>query len=190
MRSYHRTYGLPVTITNCSNNYGPRQYPEKLIPLMIFNALQGKALPIYGDGQQIRDWLFVEDHCTAIHAVLKSGHLGETYLVGGRNQPPNIELVRRICAILDERFPDSPHAPHADLMQHVTDRPGHDRRYDVTTEKIETELGWQPQHDLNQGLRDTVDWYLQNSDWITAVTGGEGFANWMNENYTQRGTDK
>jgi dTDP-glucose 4,6-dehydratase len=190
VRAYHRTYGLPVTITNCSNNYGPRQYPEKLIPLMIFNALQGKRLPIYGDGQQIRDWLYVEDHCTAIHAVLTAGRLGETYLVGGRNQPPNIELVRRICAILDERFPNSPHAPHAKLMQHVSDRPGHDRRYDVTTGKIEAQLGWQPQHDLDQGLRDTVDWYLQNGGWITAVTGGEGFANWMNENYTQRGAGK
>ena len=190
VRAYHRTYGLPITITNCSNNYGPRQFPEKLIPLVIFNALQGKPLPIYGDGQQIRDWLYVEDHCTAIHAVLTKGRLGETYLVGGRNQPPNIELVRQICAILDERFPASPHTPHADLMQHVTDRPGHDRRYDITTGKIETELGWQPQHDLDQGLRGTVDWYLGNSAWITAVTGGAGFDDWMNKNYTQRGAGK
>lgn len=190
VRSYYRTYGLPVTITNCSNNYGPRQYPEKLIPLMIFNALQGNPLPIYGDGQQIRDWLYVEDHCTAIHAVLTKGRLGETYLVGGRNQPPNIELVRRICAILDDRFPDSPHVPHADLMQHVTDRPGHDRRYDIATDKIEAELGWQPQHDLDQGLRSTVDWYLNNGDWITSVTGGAGFEDWINENYTKRGNDK
>lgn len=189
VRAYYKTYGLPVTITNCSNNYGPRQFPEKLIPLMIFNALQGKPLPIYGDGQQVRDWLYVEDHCTAIHAVLQKGRLSETYLVGGRNQPPNVELVRLICAILDEHFPDSPHYPHADLIQFVADRPGHDRRYDVSTTKMEDELGWQPQYNLDQGLHNTVAWYLKNSNWITAVTGGESFANWINENYTQRGAE-
>lgn len=189
VRAYYKTYGLPVTLTNCSNNYGPRQFPEKLIPLMIFNALQGKPLPLYGDGQQVRDWLYVEDHCTAIHAVLQEGRLGETYLVGGRNQPPNVELVRLICAIMDEHFPDSPHRPHADLMQFVADRPGHDRRYDVSTTKIEDELGWQPQHNLDQGLRSTVAWYLEHGDWITAVTGGEVFAQWVNKNYTQRGAE-
>lgn len=189
VRAYHRTYDLPITLTNCSNNYGPHQFPEKLIPLIIFNALQGKPLPIYGDGQQVRDWLYVEDHCTAIHTVLQSGRLGETYLVGGRNQPPNVEIVRLICAILDEHFPDSPHTPHAGLMQFVADRPGHDRRYDVSTAKIEQELGWQPLHDLEQGLRRTVNWYLQNGEWIQTVTGKDSYAQWMDQNYTHRGAD-
>jgi dTDP-glucose 4,6-dehydratase len=188
VRAYHHTYGLPVTITNCSNNYGPRQFPEKLIPLVLLNALQGKPLPVYGDGQQVRDWLYVDDHCAAIQAVLRAGQPGETYLVGGRNQPPNLEIVHLICALLDQRFPDSPYTPHARLIQYVADRPGHDRRYDVDTTKIETELGWQPRHDLEQGLRDTVDWYLAHPDWVTTVTGGGDFARWLELNYTQRGT--
>lgn len=156
---------------------------------MILNALQGKPLPIYGDGQQIRDWLYVEDHCTAIHAVLTSGRLGETYLIGGRNQPPNVAIISLICRILDEQFPDSPYTPHAGLMQHVADRPGHDRRYDVATDKIESELGWQPQHDLELGLRSTVDWYLHNSDWVTAVTGSNSYTQWIDRNYTYRGAE-
>lgn len=184
VRAYFHTYGLPVTLTNCSNNYGPFQFPEKLIPLMVLNAAQGKALPIYGDGRQVRDWLYVEDHCEAIYLVVKNGKTGETYNVGGGNQPYNIDLVREICAILDELRPTG--APHARLMTHVQDRPGHDRRYAMDTAKIRAELGWTPRHDLESGLRATVEWYLENQDWVKSVLGDAGYAAWLEKNYAKR----
>lgn len=183
VRAYFHTYGLPVTLTNCSNNYGPLQFPEKLIPLMVLNATQGKALPIYGDGKQIRDWLYVEDHCEAIYLVVKNGKTGETYNVGGGNQPYNIDLVREICAILDELRPAG--APHASLMTHVQDRPGHDRRYDMDITKIHAELGWQPRYNIESGLRATVEWYLENQDWVKSVLGDEGYAAWLQKNYAK-----
>ena len=186
VRAYHHTYGLPVTMTNCTNNYGPYQFPEKLIPLMILNALEGKALPIYGDGQQVRDWLYVEDHCDAIWQVLRKGIPGETYNIGGDNQPTNLEIVQQICAILDERLPDSPHHPHANLIHYVTDRPGHDRRYAMNIRKIEAELGWQPAIDLADGLRKTVDWYLKNSDWVTTILQEKNYQGWLEKNYAGR----
>jgi len=166
VRAYGHTYGLPISITNCSNNYGPLQYPEKLIPLVILNALSGKDLPIYGDGKQIRDWLFVEDHCEAILRVITDGHQGQTYNVGGDNQPTNIEIVELICSILDELVTDSPHAPHESLICHVADRPGHDRRYAMDNSKILDELGWEPEYELTQGLSMTIDWYLSNIEWV------------------------
>lgn len=184
VRAYFHTYGLPVTMTNCSNNYGPFQFPEKLIPLMVMNAVQGKALPIYGDGKQIRDWLYVEDHCEAIYLVVKHGKLGETYNVGGGNQPYNIDLVREICSILDELRPSG--APHANLMMHVQDRPGHDRRYAMDITKIRAELGWMPRHDIESGLRATVQWYLDNPDWVKSVLGQDGYAAWLEKNYAKR----
>ncbi len=162
VRSYGHTYGLPFTLTNCSNNYGPRQFPEKLIPLMILNALRGQQLPIYGDGQQIRDWLYVEDHCEAIWTVLKDSQPGETYAIGGGNQPANLQIVNTLCDILDELRPDSPHTPHRQLIRYVTDRPGHDRRYAMDITKIGRQLNWQPRHSLSSGLLKTVEWYLQN----------------------------
>ncbi|GAB4503844.1 MAG: dTDP-glucose 4,6-dehydratase [Anaerolineales bacterium] len=183
-RAYFHTYGLPVTITNCSNNYGPYQFPEKLIPLMILNALQGKPLPVYGDGKQIRDWLYVEDHCEAIYRVLQKGKPGETYNVGGGNQPYNIDLVKEICALLDDLQP----APvkYASLITHVADRPGHDRRYAMDISKIRAELGWQPRHDLASGLRATVKWYLANLDWVAKISRAEDFQAWVEENYGKR----
>jgi len=184
VRAYARTYGLPVTITNCSNNYGPHQFPEKLIPLTILNALEGKPVPVYGDGQQVRDWLFVDDHCKAIHQVLCSGRPGETYHVGGNNQPTNLEVVRAICSILDERRPGR---RHAELIQTVVDRPGHDRRYALDTGKIAIELGWQPQHDLASGLRETTDWYLTHPAWVEALRRGGDYQAWLERNYGQRG---
>jgi dTDP-glucose 4,6-dehydratase len=184
VRAYFHTYGLPVTITNCSNNYGPFQFPEKLIPLMVLNAVRGKALPIYGDGKQIRDWLYVEDHCEAIYRVAKDGKPGETYNVGGGNQPYNIDLVTEICTILDELQPNS--APHAALMTHVTDRPGHDRRYAMDITKIRRELGWTPRHDIESGLRETVQWYLNNTDWVKAVLEQDGYGDWLEKNYEKR----
>lgn len=184
VRAYFHTYGLPVTLTNCSNNYGPYQFPEKLIPLMIDNALQGKPLPVYGDGKQVRDWLYVADHCEAIWRVVQAGQNGETYNVGGGNQPYNIEIVRQICAILDELRPAS--APHARLIMHVPDRPGHDRRYAMDISKIHRELGWAPRHDLESGLRQTVEWYLGNMDWVQAVAGDSGFQAWLEKNYHGR----
>ncbi|RME06984.1 MAG: dTDP-glucose 4,6-dehydratase [Anaerolineae bacterium] len=186
VRAYGHTYGLPVTITNCSNNYGPYQFPEKLIPLMLLNALEGKPLPVYGDGQQVRDWLYVEDHCEAIWLVLRRGAPGETYNIGGDNQPANLAIVRQLCALLDERFPDSPHTPHADLITHVRDRPGHDRRYAMDIRKIRTELGWRPRHTLSEGLRKTVDWYLANQDWVEAIRQREDYRAWMERNYAAR----
>ena len=190
VRAYFHTYGLPVGITNCSNNYGPRQFPEKLIPLMILNAKTGKPLPIYGDGMQIRDWLYVEDHCEAIFQVIQGGRPGETYNVGGDNQPPNIEIVRTICALLDELQADSSFCPHTSLMTHVADRPGHDRRYDVNIEKIGRELGWQPRQSLQSGLRQTVTWYLEHPEWLEAIQQHSDLQTWMNKNYTERGGKK
>jgi dTDP-glucose 4,6-dehydratase len=170
VRAYFHTYGLPTLITNCSNNYGPYQFPEKLIPLMILNAIEGKPLPIYGDGQNIRDWLFVEDHCRAIALVLNKGIPGETYNVGGGAERTNLWLVQQLCAILDELRPDSPHAPHHQLMNYVTDRPGHDRRYAIDFRKLERELGWSPLENIESGLRKTVQWYLDRADWCREVT--------------------
>jgi dTDP-glucose 4,6-dehydratase len=186
VRAYSHTYKLPVTITNCSNNYGPYQFPEKLIPLVILNALAGKPLPVYGDGMQIRDWLYVEDHCEAIRLVLEKGRVGETYNIGGNNQPPNIEIVRSICVILDELLPDSPHRPHESLIKFVADRPGHDRRYAIDLTKINRELGWQPKESLQTGLRKTVEWYLQNSEWVAAIRQRQEYGNWMQANYGGR----
>ena len=186
-RAFAHTYGLPVTITNCSNNYGPYQFPEKLMPLMILNALQGKPLPIYGDGLQVRDWLYVEDHCEAIHLVLRRGRLGETYNLGGDNQPTNLDIAREICAILDERLPASPHKPHARLIQMVADRPGHDRRYAMQIAKIRTELGWQPRRDIETGLSDTIEWFLSHPAWIDAILQQSEYGRWMEQNYGRRG---
>lgn len=186
VRAYSITFGLPITISNCSNNYGPRQFPEKLIPLMILNALNGKGLPIYGDGMQIRDWLYVDDHCEAILRIIKNGRIGETYCVGGDNQPPNIEIVKTICEIMDELQADSPHTPHEKLITYVADRPGHDRRYDINIGKIEAELGWKPSHDLRQGLVDTVKWYLANPEWLEEITKQADYSTWVSKNYTER----
>jgi len=185
VRSYNHSFGLPITISNCSNNYGPYQFPEKLIPLMILNALTGKPLPIYGDGMQIRDWLYVEDHCEAIWTIIQNGSVGESYNIGGGNQPPNIEIVKKICGIFDER--DLPNTPHEKLITYVKDRPGHDRRYAMNIEKIHQELGWEPKHDLANGLRDTVDWYLDNTDWLNAIIKEKDYQQWVEINYQQRG---
>ncbi len=170
VRAYFHTYGLPTLITNCSNNYGPYQFPEKLIPLMILNGIAGKPLPIYGDGQNVRDWLYVGDHCLAIELVLVKGTPGETYNVGGAAERDNLWLVNKLCEILDEYLPDSPHRPHSQLIEYVTDRPGHDRRYAIDFSKLNRELGWQPIEDIESGLRRTVRWYLDNPDWCQAVT--------------------
>jgi dTDP-glucose 4,6-dehydratase len=185
VRAYFHTYGLPVTLTNCSNNYGPYQFPEKLIPLMILNALAGKPLPVYGDGKQIRDWLYVDDHCEAIHLVLRDGKPGETYNVGGRNQPCNIDIVNELCALLDELHPES--GPHARLITHVPDRPGHDRRYAMNISKIQSALGWTPRHDIKSGLRATVVWYLENAEWVRAILAQNEYQTWLDKNYKERG---
>ena len=169
VRAYHHTYGLPTLTTNCSNNYGPYHFPEKLIPLMILTALRGEPLPVYGDGQQIRDWLYVEDHCGAIRTVLERGTPGETYNVGGHNERTNLEVVKTVCALLNELAPHSPHAPHESLITFVTDRPGHDRRYAIDAGKIERDLGWVPEETLETGLEKTVRWYLENREWCEAV---------------------
>ncbi len=184
VRAYGTTYGLPVTVSNCSNNYGPYQFPEKLIPLMILNGVAGKPLPVYGAGAQVRDWLHVKDHCAAIRLILKDGTPGETYCVGGDNQPSNLEIVKMICAVLDKRFPEA--APHERLITFVKDRPGHDFRYDIDTAKIERELGWQPSYSLTDGLEETVDWYLSHGAWIDSVTGTDTFGAWMDRNYSNR----
>jgi dTDP-glucose 4,6-dehydratase len=173
VRAYYQTYGLPVLVTNCSNNYGPYQFPEKLIPLMILNALEGKPLPVYGDGQQVRDWLFVEDHCRAIRAVLDRGTPGQTYNVGGNCERTNLNVVRRVCSIVDELRPGLPHAPSASLIEFVPDRPGHDRRYSVDAGKIHRELGWQPRESFESGMERTVRWYLDARDWVDRVGSGE-----------------
>lgn len=185
VRAYNLSFGLPITISNCSNNYGPYQFPEKLIPLMILNALTGKPLPIYGDGMQIRDWLYVEDHCEAIWLIIQKGKVGESYNIGGENQPPNMEIVRTICKILDEK--GLPNKPHEDLITYVKDRPGHDRRYAMNINKIRNELDWRPKHDLQEGLRKTVEWYLDNTDWLNAILKEKDYQQWVQLNYQKRG---
>jgi dTDP-glucose 4,6-dehydratase len=182
VRAWHHTYGLPVLTTNCSNNYGPYHFPEKLIPLVIHNALAGKPLPIYGDGQQVRDWLYVEDHCKAIMRVLQDGRLGETYNVGGWNEKPNIEVVRTLCALLDELQPRADGESYATQMTFVKDRPGHDRRYAIDARKLERELGWRPEETFESGLRKTVQWYLGHGDWVEEVTSGS-YRAWIGQNY-------
>ena len=182
VRAYHHTYGLPVLTTNCSNNYGPYHFPEKLIPLMIVNALAGKPLPVYGDGQQIRDWLYVRDHCSAIRRVLDAGRLGETYNVGGGNEMPNIDIVHTVCALLDELSPRADDQPYRHQITYVTDRPGHDRRYAIDARKIEQELGWKPAETFETGIRKTVRWYLDNQAWVANVQSG-GYRDWMAKQY-------
>jgi dTDP-glucose 4,6-dehydratase len=186
VRSYGHTYGLPITITNCSNNYGPYQFPEKLIPLIILNAMEGKPLPVYGDGQQIRDWLHVEDHCDAIHLVLKKGTVGSTYNIGGENQPANLTIVETICEILDEVLADSKYIPHKNLIEFVKDRPGHDRRYDMDIRRISTELNWHPRHSLTDGLLDTVNWYISHPEWVSAIRQKREYKGWLDLNYKSR----
>jgi len=181
VRAYHETFGLPVLLTNCSNNYGPYQFPEKLIPLILLNAVEGKPLPIYGDGKNVRDWLYVEDHCAGILLVLQQGRLGEKYNIGGHNERPNIEIVDRICAVLEDLLParDNPAlrdkgvGAYTGLKTFVTDRPGHDRRYAIDATKIRRELGWEARHDFESGIRKTVQWYLDHRDWCAAVQAGQ-----------------
>ncbi len=172
-RAYHHTYGLPVLVTNCSNNYGPYQFPEKLIPLMILNAVEGKPLPVYGDGQQVRDWLYVEDHCRAVRTVLARGTPGEVYNIGADCERTNLDVVREIAAMVDRLRPDLPHRPCASLITFVTDRPGHDRRYAIDAAKLRRQLGWEPQEDFQSGLERTVRWYLENPAWVERVTSGK-----------------
>ena len=185
VRAYHHTYGLPVLTTNCSNNYGPWQFPEKLIPLMFVNALAGKPLPIYGDGQQIRDWLYVSDHCAAIRRVLEGGRLGETYNIGGWNEKPNLDIVHAICALLDEMRPRADGKPYREQITYVTDRPGHDRRYAIDARKIERELGWRPAETFASGIRKTIQWYLDHPQWIANVQSG-AYRAWLEKNYDGR----
>ncbi len=182
VRAYHHTYGLPVLTTNCSNNYGPYHFPEKLIPLMIVNALGGKALPVYGDGQQIRDWLYVKDHCSAIRRVLEAGRLGEVYNVGGWNEKPNIEIVDTVCALLDELQPRADKKSYREQITFVKDRPGHDRRYAIDAHKLERELGWRPAETFDTGIRKTVRWYLDNQAWVAGVTSGS-YRQWVERHY-------
>ncbi len=184
VRSYHHTYGLPVLTTNCSNNYGPYHFPEKLIPLMIVNALAGKPLPVYGDGQQIRDWLYVKDHCSAIRQVLARGRLGEVYNVGGWNEKPNLDIVHTLCQLLDELRPKADGNSYQSQIAYVTDRPGHDRRYAIDASKIERELGWRPLETFETGIRKTVDWYLANANWVTNVQNGS-YLDWTNKQYAK-----
>ncbi|MGC8742921.1 MAG: dTDP-glucose 4,6-dehydratase [Verrucomicrobiia bacterium] len=186
VRAYFKTYGLPITITNCSNNYGPYQFPEKLIPLTILNAINGKPIPIYGDGKQIRDWLYVEDHCEAIWLVINKATAGETYNIGGENQITNLELVKNICQILDELLSNSKFKPHQQLLTYVADRPGHDRRYAMNIEKIKSELGWKPRESLFSGLEKTVRWYLKNQDWTNKILTKPEYKEWINKNYQNR----
>ncbi len=183
VRAYYHTYGLPMLTTNCSNNYGPFQYPEKLIPLMIDNAIKGKPLPVYGDGLNIRDWLYVGDHCQAIRQVIADGHCGETYTIGGCNEKTNLDVVTTLCELLDELLPNSPHRPHSKLITFVKDRPGHDLRYAIDAGKITHKLGWQPSESFETGLRKTVQWYLENPAWISGIISGE-YRNWIEKNYT------
>jgi dTDP-glucose 4,6-dehydratase len=184
VRAYHHTYGLPVLTTNCSNNYGPFQFPEKLIPLMILNACSGKALPVYGDGRNVRDWLYVEDHCEAIRTVLRGGKAGETYNVGGWNEMPNMDVVHTICAVLDELRPNDAVMPHQKLITFVKDRPGHDRRYAMNATKIERELGWRPRETFDSGIRKTIEWYIANPEWIAEVTSGS-YRQWIETHYSK-----
>jgi dTDP-glucose 4,6-dehydratase len=182
VRAYHHTYGLPVLTTNCSNNYGPYQFPEKLIPLIIHNALQGKPLPIYGDGLNVRDWLYVDDHCAAIRAVLSGGKVGETYNIGGCNEKTNLEVVETICRIMDQEIPRSDGKPYRDQIAFVKDRPGHDRRYAIDAGKIQNQLGWKPVETFDTGMRKTVRWYLDNRDWVDSVTSG-AYRHWTAKQY-------
>jgi dTDP-glucose 4,6-dehydratase len=183
VRAYFHTYGLPVVTTNCSNNYGPYQFPEKLIPLIIHNAISGKPLPIYGDGQNVRDWLYVADHCDAILTVLENGEMGETYNVGGLNEQKNIDIVNILCEILDELQPDG--SPHNRLITYVKDRPGHDRRYAIDCKKLQQDLGWAPKESFYTGIRKTVQWYLDNTKWVEKIVSGE-YRNWIAGNYSVR----
>lgn len=182
VRAWHHTYGLPVLVTNCSNNYGPYHFPEKLIPLVIHNAIAGKPLPVYGDGQQVRDWLYVEDHCRAIMRVLEAGRVGEVYNIGGWNEQANIDVVRMICAILDELRPRADGLSYGEQITFVKDRPGHDRRYAVNAEKAERELGWKPRETFETGLRKTIQWYLDNQEWVEGVTSG-AYRAWVDQHY-------
>lgn len=190
VRAYAHTYGLPVTITNCTNNYGPYQYPEKLIPLMVLNALQGLPLPIYGDGQQKRDWLYVGDHCEAIYQVVKHGRLGEMYNIAGNTDITNLDVVNMLCSILDELLPESKFTPHEKLIANVEDRPGHDFRYALNSAKIRNELGWEPKHSLETGMLETVEWYLSNPEWVAEIQGQPSYQEWMQQNYENRGNIK
>ena len=183
VRAWHHTYGLPVVTTNCSNNYGPLHFPEKLIPLMIVNALAGKPLPVYGDGMQVRDWLYVKDHCSAIRRVLEGGRLGETYNVGGWNEKPNIEIVKTVCALLDELRPRADGASYTTQISYVKDRPGHDRRYAIDARKLEKELGWKPAETFETGIRKTVAWYLDNTEWVAHVQSG-AYRDWVSKQYS------
>ena len=185
VRAYHHTYGLPVLTTNCSNNYGPYHFPEKLIPLMIVNALAGSSLPVYGDGQQIRDWLYVKDHCSGIRRVLDAGTVGEVYNVGGWNEKPNIEIVQTICALLDELRPRADGSPYSAQISYVADRPGHDRRYAIDASKLQRELGWKPAETFDTGIRKTVQWYLAHQDWVANVQSG-AYQHWVAKNYGER----
>ena len=186
VRSYHHTYGIPVTISNCSNNYGPRQFPEKMIPLMILNMLAGNRLPIYGDGQQIRDWIYVEDHCEGIHLVIKDGIPGQTYNFGGGNEPSNIELLKTLCNIMKGKRPGPDEDYYESLILYVADRPGHDRRYAMNITKAHKEFGWEPQHNLEAGLTRTVSWYLDNPKWLKLITGKPEYQEWLKKNYNNR----
>lgn len=190
VRSFFHTYNLPITISNCSNNYGPYQYPEKLIPLMILNAKYGKPLPIYGDGRQVRDWLYVEDHCRAIGKILEIGLFGESYNFGGNNQYTNLEIAISICRILDSVLPESPFRPHEELIVHVADRPGHDRRYAMSTEKVESTFGWHPEETFATGLEKTVHWYLKNENWVQAIRDKREYGDWIENNYSKRQSGK
>jgi dTDP-glucose 4,6-dehydratase len=183
VRAYHHTYGLPTLTTNCSNNYGPYQFPEKLIPLVLLNARAGKPLPVYGDGQNVRDWVFVADHCEAVRTVLAKGRVGETYNIGGRSEKRNIEVVETICAILDQSCPGDPTVPHRKLITFVKDRPGHDRRYAIDARKIERDLGWKPRESFETGMRKTVEWYLQNEEWVKEVASG-AYRKWIATQYS------
>jgi len=182
VRAYYHTYGLPTITTNCSNNYGPRQFPEKLIPLVILNALRGKPLPIYGDGLNVRDWLYVEDHCEALNVVLEKGRIGQVYNIGGRCEKTNLEIVKTICDLLDKICLQSPFHPHASLVTYVKDRPGHDRRYAIDCSKIEKELGWRPKETFETGLKKTITWYLENPDWVESIQTG-AYREWIQKHY-------
>ena len=182
VRAWHHTYSLPVLTTNCSNNYGPYQFPEKLIPLMILNAVNGKSLPVYGDGLNVRDWLYVGDHCEAIRTVLAKGRVGENYNIGGWNEKTNLDVVNTVCAILDELHPGSPLTPHSSLLTFIKDRPGHDRRYAIDARKIERELGWKPKESFETGIHRTVQWYLDNMGWVENVASGD-YREWMEKQY-------
>jgi dTDP-glucose 4,6-dehydratase len=186
VRAYGHTYGLPYSISHCTNNYGAYQFPEKLIPLMILNAVDGKPLPVYGDGAQIRDWLFVDDHCEAIWMVLRKGNSGQTYNIAAGSQPTNLQVIQQLCASLDELLPDSPSVPHSSLVRFVPDRPGHDRRYALDSSKIKTQLGWTPKETLGSGLFKTIRWYLTHPEWVSAIRQQQDYQDWLERNYDKR----